>query len=155
MFVSAGQRETSPGYAGAGQVPRHCDTTLPSPPARAETVSYRTQLRDLRLLVAKHATGCGLSADHTASLVLAVGELTANTLRHTDGDGTLHVWHTRREVLCQIADQGWIADPLAGRIRRPSIEPGHGLWVVHQVCDLVELRTGRTGTTIRLHMGLP
>jgi hypothetical protein len=28
------------------------------------------------------------------------------------------------------------------------------LWVVHQLCDLVELRTGSTGTTIRLHFRL-
>lgn len=30
-----------------------------------------------------------------------------------------------------------------------------GTWaVVNQVCDLVELRTGREGTTVRLHMRL-
>jgi hypothetical protein len=26
---------------------------------------------------------------------------------------------------------------------------------VNQVCDLVEMRSGQAGTTIRLHMGLP
>jgi hypothetical protein len=31
---------------------------------------------------------------------------------------------------------------------------GHGLWLVHQVCDLVEIRSGDAGTTIRLHMNL-
>ena len=31
---------------------------------------------------------------------------------------------------------------------------GQGLWVVNQVCDLVELRSGRTGTTVRLQMRL-
>ena len=29
---------------------------------------------------------------------------------------------------------------------------GSGMWVVHQVCDLVELRTGPLGTTVRLHL---
>ena len=32
---------------------------------------------------------------------------------------------------------------------------GHGLWIVNQVCDEVEIRSDETGTTIRLHMDLP
>jgi hypothetical protein len=31
---------------------------------------------------------------------------------------------------------------------------GNGLWLVNQVCDLVQARTGQAGTTIRLHMRL-
>ena len=40
--------------------------------------------------------------------------------------------------------------------RRPALDVlgGQGLWVVNQVCDLVELRSGRTGTTVRLQMRL-
>jgi anti-sigma regulatory factor (Ser/Thr protein kinase) len=153
-IVRAGTPAASRGYTGQGSIPKQCEAALPNPPARAETVSYRTGLRALRTLVAEHARRCGLSADRTASLVLAVGEVAANTLRHTRAGGTLHVWHTTEEVLCQVQDQGWITDPLAGRRRRPAIEPGHGLWVVNQVCDLVEVRTGQAGTTTRLHMNL-
>jgi hypothetical protein len=32
---------------------------------------------------------------------------------------------------------------------------GKGLWVVNQLCDLVQARTGPAGTTTRLHMSLP
>ena len=90
-----------------------------------------------------------------ANLVLAASELAANTLRHTSGGGTLRVWHTGLEILCQVEDEGWITDPLAGRRRRPAAEPGHGLWLVNQVCDLVDLRSGPGGTAIRLHMRRP
>jgi hypothetical protein len=31
---------------------------------------------------------------------------------------------------------------------------GRGLWVVHQVCDLAQIRSGPAGTTIRVHMRL-
>ena len=31
---------------------------------------------------------------------------------------------------------------------------GNGLWLVNQVCDLVQARTGQAGTTTRLHMRL-
>jgi anti-sigma regulatory factor (Ser/Thr protein kinase) len=152
--ISDGVTGPSPGYAGAGILPPSCDAPLPAPPASAETLSYRTDLRPIRRLVAGRADRSGLSGDRSASLVLAASEIAANTLRHTDGGGTLHVWQTQRELLCQLHDQGWITDPLAGRRRRPAIEPGHGLWLVNQVCDLVELRTGRAGTTVLLHMNL-
>jgi anti-sigma regulatory factor (Ser/Thr protein kinase) len=153
--VTGGLLAASSGYGGAGSMPAECDSPLSPPPARAEVLSYRTDLRPARRLVEGHACGGGLSHDRAASLVLAVSELAANTLRHTGAGGTLCVWTTRFEVLCQVDDQGWIADPLAGRRRRPAAERGHGLWVVNQVCDLVELRTGQAGTTVRLHMRRP
>ncbi|HEY1918789.1 MAG TPA: sensor histidine kinase [Streptosporangiaceae bacterium] len=150
-----GQTQVSAHYAGPSDMPPDCDRALPPPPGNAAVLAYRTDLRTMRDAVTEHARRSGLSEDRTASLVLAVSELAANTLRHTSSGGTLHIWRTSREILCQVRDQGWIADPLAGRTRRPATEPGHGLWVVNQVCDLVELRTGPSGTTFRLHMRLP
>jgi anti-sigma regulatory factor (Ser/Thr protein kinase) len=141
-------------YAGPGTIPPECDRPLPDPPATAETLSYETDLRPVRNIVASYARRAGLPDERVANLVLAASEIAANTLRHTGAGGTVHVWHSEDEVLCQIQDQGWITDPLAGRVRRPADERGHGLWVVNQMCDLVELRTGRSGTTIRLHMAL-
>jgi anti-sigma regulatory factor (Ser/Thr protein kinase) len=141
-------------YAGCGQIPPECDRPLPAPPATAATLDYQTNLRQVRSLVADCAYRAGLSDDRVSNLVLAASELAANTVCHTGGAGTVHIWHTDAEVLCQIHDPGWITDPLAGRIRHAPDERGHGLWVVNQMCDLAELRTGRGGTTIRLHMRL-
>ncbi len=139
-------------YAGPGSIPPECDRPLPEPPASAETLCYEADLRPVRNIVASHARRAGLPDERVANLVLAASEIAANTLRHTSAGGTVHVWHTEDEVLCQIQDQGWITDPLAGRTRRPPDERGHGLWVVNQMCDLAEVRTGPAGTTIRLHM---
>jgi anti-sigma regulatory factor (Ser/Thr protein kinase) len=123
------------------------------PPDRAHSLDYVRDLRSVRSFVAEHAAAAGLDPDRTADLVLAAGEVAANTVRHTAAGGTAHIWHTRREVLCQVSDRGRISDPLAGR-RRPPGAGGLGLWVVHQLCDLVELRTGPAGTTIRMHVRL-
>jgi anti-sigma regulatory factor (Ser/Thr protein kinase) len=144
--------QPSPEYA-AGRVPRAAARPLSPPPAEAEELAYRRDLRPVRALVSRHAERAGLGADRTADLVLAVGEVSANTLRHTAAGGIVRVWHNRAEVICQVNDQGWITDPLAGR-RRPPEASGLGLWVVHQVCDLVELRTGRRGTAVRMRMCL-
>lgn len=153
--VQDGQPKPNDRYAGAGQLPPDCDRPLQPPPPNAASLMYHADLRSVRGVVGDHASRCGLSADQTANLVLAVSELAANTLRHTGGGGTVHVWRTSHEILCQIDDKGWIPDPLAGRTRRPATERGHGLWVVNQMCDLVELRTGQGGTKFRLHMRLP
>ena len=102
------------------------------------------------------ARAAGLPPPRVRDLVLAAGELTANSVRHAGGSGILRIWSDAREFSCEVADGGYIGDPLAGRLQpAPGAAGGHGLWIVHQVCDLVELRSGRDGTTIRLHMSLP
>jgi anti-sigma regulatory factor (Ser/Thr protein kinase) len=155
VILRQGREEVSPEYPGPGGVPPDCDAPLPAPPARAAWLRYTANLRAIRDLVASHAAQAGLTSGRGADLVLAVSEIAANTLRHTRDGGTLHVWRTPDSLICQLHDQGRITDPLAGR-RRPALDVfgGQGLWVVNQVCDLVELRSGRTGTTVRLQMRL-
>jgi hypothetical protein len=50
-----------------------------------------------------------------------------------------------------------ITDRLAGTLRPDPSAPGtrRGLWLVHQVSDLVQVRSGPAGTTIRVHLRLP
>jgi len=57
------------------------------------------------------------------------------------------------EVVGEVVGSGRIEDPLAGR-RRPAASAvcGRGLWMVNQLCDLVELRSGPSRTTLRMHM---
>lgn len=126
-------------------------TPLAPPPAGTRRLAYTADLRAVRDFVAAGGTRAGLSEDRTADLVLAAGELAANTFRHTAAGGEVQIWRTDGEVICQVSDQGEIDDPLAG-LRRPEQAGGLGLWVVHQVCDLVELRTGPRGTVVRMHM---
>jgi anti-sigma regulatory factor (Ser/Thr protein kinase) len=144
---------TSPDYAGPFRLPSSCSVPLPAPPYTAMSYTYRTDLSQVRALVQKHARNAGLPDARVNDLVLAVSEVAANTLRHTRSSGTLTIWHDHDEIVCEVHDGGVITDPLAGR-RRPAPDAlgGHGLWLVHQVCDLVELRSDNTGTTIRMHM---
>lgn len=140
-------------YRGPAELPPAVDEPLPPGPRHATVMTYRTDLSGVRTLVGCHASQAGLAPRRAADLVLAVSEIAANTIRHTGGPGTLRVWHDEREVVCELSDPGHIRDPLAGRRRPAAGSPGgHGLWIVHQACDLVELRSGPRGTTMRLHM---
>jgi anti-sigma regulatory factor (Ser/Thr protein kinase) len=154
--LSDGRPGTSRDYAVPLDLPSSCSRPLPAPPYIAMPYTYRTDLSRVRALVLKHATEAGLPESRANDLVLAVSEAAANTLRHTRSSGTLTIWQDAGEIICEIHDEGVITDPLVGR-RRPPPDAlgGHGLWLVHQVCDLVELRSDSTGTTIRMHMSIP
>lgn len=141
---------------GTPLIPPECDEPLPPPPAGARTLHYRHDLASARNLVPACAQEAGLPPHRASDLLMAVGELTANTLVHTSGPGALTIWSTQTEVTCQVSDTGHITDPLAGQLRpSPAAEGGgRGLWLVHQLCDLVQIRTSAAGTTIRAHMRL-
>ena len=125
-------------------------------PSAAMSLTFTTDLSAVREFVRRCAQDAGLAEARVIDLVLAVSEVAANTLRHAKSVGTLEIWHDADEIVCQIKDKGIITDPLAGR-RRPGTDAdgGHGLWIVNQVCDLVEMRSDESGTTIKLHMALP
>ena len=153
--VTDGKATASASYLGPSDLPPRCNRALPRPPARAEPLGYRDDLGPVRSFVLSRAKHAGLTPPRIPDLVLAISELAANTLRHTDGGGTVQVWRSREEVICQVADAGQITDPLIGHRTPPDERAGgYGLWLVNQVCDLVQARTGRAGTTIRLHMRL-
>lgn len=154
-----GTFEPSPHYHGdiRGDVPEQCDRPLPAPPAGARVQRYADDLSPIRHLVWLEALAAGLPDNRADDLLIAVGELAANTLAHARPPGTLTMWATRAEVVCQVSDGGYIANPLAGRLRPSPAAPngGRGLWLVHQLCDLVQIRTNPRGTTTRIHMRLP
>lgn len=148
-----GRRWRSSSYM-AGVVPQECDLPLSTPPAAAQALRYRDDLAGVRDFAASRARRVGLAAHRMGDLIVAVGELAANTFAHTSGPGTVTLWATENEIICQVNDTGQITDPLAGRLRRDpaAAAGGHGLWVVQQACDLVQIRTSPAGTAIRLHI---
>lgn len=78
-------------------------------------------------------------------------ELATNSVRHAEGLGVLRTWDTPDTLVCEVRDDGRIRDPLVGRARpREGQADGVGLWLVNQVCDLVQVRS--SGSVVRLHM---
>jgi hypothetical protein len=86
------QATASARYLEPPDLPPRCNRSLPRPPARAETLDYCDDLRPVRSFVASRARCAGLTPLRISDLVLAIGELAGNTVRHTDGGGTVQVW---------------------------------------------------------------
>jgi anti-sigma regulatory factor (Ser/Thr protein kinase) len=117
---------------------------------------YTTNLSEVRALAEKQARMAGLPDDRVIDFVIAVSEVAGNTVRHAKSPGSIVIWSDGDEVICEIRDGGVIADPLAGtQPPPPESNGGHGLWLVHQVCDQVDVRSDKNGTVIRLHMSVP
>jgi anti-sigma regulatory factor (Ser/Thr protein kinase) len=155
VLIRDGREVPSTSYLRPPRLPPGCDRAFDDPPADAVKFSYTRDLHSVRAMAARTAQGSGLPAPRATDFVIAVSEVAANTLRHTSAGGSVYLWCTEDEIICQIADTGVIADPLAGR-RLPTqdLPGGRGLWLANQLCDLLELRTGQAGTKIRLRMRL-
>jgi anti-sigma regulatory factor (Ser/Thr protein kinase) len=124
-------------------------------PAGAVARDIDHDLFGLRRFVRDYAADAGLDGERVDALQLAVNEAAANTLLHGGGRGTLRLWHDTEDLVCEVADEGHLEDPLAGRRAPAPAQPGgRGLWMMNQLCDLVEMRSGIAGLTVRLHMAL-
>ena len=111
-------------------------------------------LRDVpavRRTVRIWAGACELPTQEVENLELAASELASNCIRHGGGGGSLAMWREPDAVVVEFSCPGRIADPLAGRRRPdPLAGGGMGLYLVQQLCDLVQIRTGPAGTTVRV-----
>lgn len=154
-----GQILPSHGYDGTALADAIAAEPLPGPPDDASVLAF-THVDDLpavRRHVSQQATQVSLPAARTQELILAVHELASNTLLHGGGPGTLRTWHDpgAGTLICEVSGPGHLTEPLAGQ-HPPTAGPrrghGHGLYLINQLCDLTETRTGPGGTTTRLHM---
>ncbi|MFC9585763.1 anti-sigma factor RsbA family regulatory protein [Streptomyces yangpuensis] len=179
--IERGQDRPSPAYADASALAADLDRPLPEPVGPVARLAYsHGGLAEVRAYAEEWARGTALSPARRGDLIMAISEAAANSLAHGDGKGALRLWTVGGPaaedpgdaaggpaggaagcaagavagVVAEIHDGGLLADPLAGR-RRPSLtsaDGGRGLWMIHQLCDLVEVRATESGFTLRLHV---
>jgi anti-sigma regulatory factor (Ser/Thr protein kinase) len=146
------QRAASGAYTDAHRLNAEFDELLEPAPAGAERhVLTRSELGYLRRRVADFGRAAGLDTERVTDFRQAFAEAAANAIRYGGGSGVVSLWRGPHDVVAEVRDHGRLADPLAGR-RRPSLDAtgGRGLWMIHQMCDLVEFGPG----VIRLHVAL-
>ena len=136
---------------------------------RARRAGARTPLLDqdfdsgtlyaLRAAVQAHAGQAGLSEDRADEVVLAVHELAANAIAHGAGHGHFRMWDLAGVLSCEVVDSGPAAADATARPSAAGGPPGcaeaadpwpvavdHGLGLVRQVADHLDLRSGASGT---------
>ena len=131
---------------------------LPTPRDPSRELTFRSgELALVRGKVSARAAQHGLEGARLRELLIAATEVASNSIKYGGGRGTLRTWTDSSTLVCEFHDSGHVRDPLAGR-SRPTVEQvgGRGLWLVQQLCDLVQIRSApETGTTVRLHTALP
>jgi anti-sigma regulatory factor (Ser/Thr protein kinase) len=153
-MVDGGQTRQSPSYVDVEALAAPFADPLPAAPRDAHELSFtHGTLAGVRTFVALHVAEARLGEPRAGDAVLAVNELATNSVRHGGGQGVVRLWTDDDALICEVVDGGRIAEPLAGR-QRPSDGQmgGHGLWLVNQVCDLVQVRAFATGGVVRMHM---
>jgi anti-sigma regulatory factor (Ser/Thr protein kinase) len=146
-----GEQAGSPSYRVAP--PPECNPPLPAPPPRAATLEFGpSDLAAVRALAAEEGVRSGVTTQRLHDLKLIANELASNAIQHGGPPMVISVWPDSSRILCEVSNQGCIDDPLAGRRNPIPNEPGGmGLWIVNQLSELVEVRTGER-TTVRAHL---
>jgi anti-sigma regulatory factor (Ser/Thr protein kinase) len=107
----------------------------------------------VRRHVRRHGLDAGLDEDRVDDLVLAVNEIASNSIQHGGGHGVLRIWRDHAQgIVCDVSDSGQITNPLVGCHPPGSELEPTGLWLVNQLCDLVEIRSGPDGTCVRIRL---
>jgi anti-sigma regulatory factor (Ser/Thr protein kinase) len=143
------------GVEVSGAYRRHSgpfDGALEEPPGQVDELSFgEADLGQVRRWISSWAGVEGLSAEGIRDLVLAVDEIATNSIRHGGGCGRLRRWREDGALLCEVRDDGQMRDPLLGRVLPGEAAVcGRGLWIVNQLCDLVQIRSSSAGSQIRL-----
>ena len=125
-------------------------------------------LYSLRAAVQARAGQAGLCEDRVGDVVLAVHELAANAIAHGAGHGHFRMWDLVGALSCEIVDSGPAGAAAAGSPSDAGGPPGpsepadpwptadgHGLWLVRQVADHLDLRSGARGTRAIVTFALP
>jgi anti-sigma regulatory factor (Ser/Thr protein kinase) len=112
----------------------------------------RTGLVSLRHEVSRIAERNGLADPARYRFVVAVNEITTNSVRHGGGRGRIQLWRGGDCLYCRVSDSG---PGIPGAVLHDRSRPprdalsGRGLWLARQGCDLTTDSDGH-GTTVTL-----
>jgi anti-sigma regulatory factor (Ser/Thr protein kinase) len=104
----------------------------------------------LRHTVAARAGAAGLSGERLDDFVVAVNELLTNAVRHGGGIGHLTLSAENGSVICEVRDNGGGLDGISPLRPAPDQPGGWGLWLVRELTDTCEIKTGPDGTAVRI-----
>ena len=154
FIMTSGGRQPSTRFRGNDEAAAPFAEPLPEPPVPPYEISFDAgHVPAVRGFVTKQAVEAGLGGLRASDFALAVHELATNSVRYGGGHGVLRLWREPDAIVCEVRDNGRIEHPLAGRVLpAPDQDGGRGLWLVNQLCDLVQFRSLPEGNVVRVHM---
>ncbi len=145
--------QPSDSYAGPEHTGSPFAGELADPHVPTQNLDFSLDnLAGVRRFAMQSALDEGFDMERTTDLTLAVSEVAANSILYAGGTGRLRIWREPEALICEVLDSGRFEDPMVGRVRPSTAHDSKGLWLVNNLCDLVQIRSGEDGSAIRLHM---
>jgi len=101
--------------------------------------------------VSLQAASADLWSHQIIRLTNAVRALTVSGLHRGADCVRITLWNQSEVLICDVTDDTVIDDLLIGR-RAPRKAGQDSVWLANDLCDLVQARSSKSGTTVRLHM---
>lgn len=105
--------------------------------------------------VRRWAEASGLSGRRSGRLATATRTIAQASVTQPGHSEVLQLWQDCSAFVCQIHDPGHIQDPMIGwRAEDQDTPRGRALRIANELCDLVQVRSGPRGTTVRVQAWL-
>jgi anti-sigma regulatory factor (Ser/Thr protein kinase) len=142
-------------YGGPAHARSLFAAELPAPEVPVTSIPFDDDCHgEAATAIQLFATCAGIPVQQSAKLVSAIDEIATAGLRDA-GDVQIRMWQDDGAMVCEVGDRGLVDDPLIGRassLRPQSRE--RGIRLANELCDLVQVRSNASGTTIRVHSQL-
>jgi anti-sigma regulatory factor (Ser/Thr protein kinase) len=150
-----GEWVTDASYRPPGEHLRACPAP-PPPPGEAIPLADPWALAPLRDRIAAIGEREGIDSGVLADFEIAANEVAANALWHARGPRETRVAMVDGALVCEVHDGGPGLDPLAAHTPpTPGGGGGRGLWIAHQLADVVQVIPDGGGTRVRLEVAVP
>jgi hypothetical protein len=151
VVIEADVYKGSTQYAGRAHLEAMLGSELPPLDGEPTTIPFTAKNLDrLRTFLKLEGHVAGLTVKQATDLASATHGLAGGSLRRGATGGVIRMWRQPRSVVYEVIDDTYVDDPLAGR-RAPLLDSSDCLWTANQLCDLVQLRSTRAGTIVRVH----
>jgi len=151
VLVEADSYQGSGTYGGRPHVDALFSTELDEPVTAPIEISFGpADIGGLEENVVTELRAIGLAAEPASRLATATHRLAVCSLSRGAAVGRVRLWRQPHAFVGEVFDDTVVHDLLLGR-RVPFGEEHDGLWLANQLCDLVQLRSTASGTTVRVH----
>lgn len=155
-IVRAAHSTASTAFGGVSHAASTFGSVLPEPIQPIVPVLFDgTDAAQIATEILHFATARGLSAQRSVKLAAAIDEITTAGARRTGQSSSVRLWQDESAVVCEVTDPGVVIDPLVGRAKVPTTKHhDRDVRLANELCDLVQVRSNASGTTVRVHSWL-